>query len=253
MALVLALGTLGVGYAMWSDEVFVTTTVHTGDLKVVFASQISNDPLPGPPPYVDDPNASPPVVIDLINKDPSEQGLWTQVSPATDPITWEWTGTRYAKNVGTTNCTYTDDLLTITLANAYPCYYGSVLVDVHNEGTVPAKLKEIRLMSKSKGAVVTPINAPDGMLITQCTTYYVDFEGCTVNTSPHAGATAEIPFPDDFSFHVSEIAEPHGLGQIDPCEKGWFDVTVHLEQGAEQGLDPGYDFTIKLIFCNWNE
>ena len=31
LALVLALGTLGVGYAMWSDEVFIDTDIATGE------------------------------------------------------------------------------------------------------------------------------------------------------------------------------------------------------------------------------
>ncbi|GAI88098.1 unnamed protein product, partial [marine sediment metagenome] len=43
LTLVLALGTLGVGYAMWSDTLTITGDVNTGEFIVVFDSQYDND------------------------------------------------------------------------------------------------------------------------------------------------------------------------------------------------------------------
>jgi hypothetical protein len=43
LALVLALGTLGIGYATWSENVTIEQTVRTGDLKVGVANIMTND------------------------------------------------------------------------------------------------------------------------------------------------------------------------------------------------------------------
>jgi len=57
LALVMALGGLGVGYAMWSDTLTITGNVNTGEVVVEFTSQYDND--------------------DSHQLDPKEAGSWS--------------------------------------------------------------------------------------------------------------------------------------------------------------------------------
>jgi len=217
LALVLALGTLGVGYAMWSDTLTIDGIINTGKVDVIFASQYDNDATAG-------------------QHDPKEAGSW-DVSGDT-PV---WTGDRYTKDVANTGSTYSDKSATITVNQAYPCYWGSVIWDVKNIGTIPVKLYSVTLTELSKDKVEYVMNKA----LDIGTRYYVDVDAQRVNTVLQAG--------DDFSFKLSAF----GCDQIDPfveavCKGlGYLDVTVHVEQDAEQKTE--YDFTIDYVFANWNE
>ena len=47
------------------------------------------------------------------------------------------------KNVASTSVAWTEQTVTITITNAYPCYYTYVHLTVHNCGTIPVKLQSI--------------------------------------------------------------------------------------------------------------
>jgi len=239
LALVIAMGGLGVGYAMWSDMLTVKGNVSTGFVDIDFASQYDNDG-------------------GTLN-DPSEAGTWTFNDVAT------WTGTRYEKNVGSTTSTFSDaptghledytnelDVATIEVANGYPCYWGAVAWDLKNRGTIPMKLngspKLIRLSKSDVDIWSTTFDL--GTALEIGTRYYVDADAVTqpaIDTTLDAG--------DDFSFVLSG----HNLDQIDPetwtnagaVLKGYIDIAVHVEQDATQKAK--YDFSIAFQFCNWNE
>ena len=236
LALVMALGMLGAVYAMWSEELTIEGTVTTGTVDVEF-SQYSNDAGPH--------GTAGAGGFFTGNFDPEVPGTW-------DPATQTWCGDRADKNVGSTDCALTPDTLTITVDNAYPCYFGSILYDIHNVGTIPVKVISWELISVSKNAQTMTLTTP--LALTPCTWYYVNVDATppTVRgsaTPPPAGAEAG----EDFAFHLSEYPEDplYDLAQIDPGEVGYGDVTVHLEQDAE--MDTIYDFTIKVTVCNWNE
>ena len=211
LALVLALGTLGVAYAMWSDTLLIEGEVNTGELSVMFDSQYDNDAL----------------TLD----DPKEAGSWNVSGEK--PV---WTGERYSKHVASTTSTYEEKAARIIVTNGYPCYWGSVIWDVHNDGTIPVKLHSITLTELSKG--VTGKWAMNMTLVIG-TRYYVDVEQLRVNTV--------LEPDDDFSFILSAF----GCEQIDALELGYLDVTVHVEQDATQKTT--YDFIIDYVFANWNE
>jgi len=261
LAMVIALGGLGVGYAMWSDMLYVKGNVSTGFVDVDFASQIDNDAG--------------------TKLDPKEAGHWEFeiVGPVDDdgnPIFPYWVGERYTKNVAETHSTYTSthpadndleqiaaeiDTATIEITNAYPSYWGSVIWDIKNKGSIPMKLNgNPRLLRISEGdATVWPVPPPavveapwaDGIELEIGPRYFVDVEALV--PTPRIG-TAALP-GEDFSF----ILSTHGLNQIDPETltfpganyKGYIDIAVHVEQDAEQKTK--FDFTIGFQFCNWNE
>ena len=234
LALVLALGTLGVGYAMWSETLTIDGTVYTGTVDVEF-SQYSNDE--GPDGY-----AGGDVYSGIF--DPKVPGTW-------DPSDQTWGGDIELKNVGSTDCDLeTANTLTVTVNNGYPCYFGSVLFDIHNVGTVPVKVLSFKLIEVSEGGTVTTLTTP--LALTACTWYYVDMDTSppTITpsaTPPPAGAAA----CDDFAFHLSEYSDPYDLDQIDPGQVGYGDITVHVEQDA--AMTTSYDFSIEVEVCNWNE
>ncbi len=224
LALVLALGTLGVAYAMWYDTLTIDGTISTGSLEIIFASQYDNDPATGA-------------------NDPCEAGYW-DISDQTP----EWIGERYGKDYASIASTFEDyvggteldgDYATVTLNNAYPCYWGSVIWDIKNVGLIPVKFWSANLTELSKGDTEWPVN----VALVIGTRYYVDVDTQTVDETLDPG--------DDFSFILSCF----NCCQIDPYESpedlGYIDITVHLEQDAEQKTI--YDFTIKFVFAQWNE
>jgi len=127
LAIVLALGTLGIGYALWYDVLYIEGTVDTGELDWEFycGSIINGDPCD-------------PATIDKQCGD-------NFMNP-----TAESTG----KDVGCTEviCVDSDldgdiDTLEVTLNNTYPGYYVHIAWKVHNNGTIPLKFEKATISS----------------------------------------------------------------------------------------------------------
>jgi hypothetical protein len=126
LALVLALGSLGVGYAAWTDTIFVNGTVSTGNVDIGF-SKIA----------VSEPNG------EVEGKEVGE--ITSQLS---DPIAgctvyypWDHEAPVYEK-------------AEFFMTNAYPCYQTSAMVDVATCGTVPVKITDLTVSM----AQVNPLN-----------------------------------------------------------------------------------------------
>ena len=118
MALVLALGALGVGFAAWTDTVTVAGTVDSGNVCVGFTNWIVlSDPCsPGTPDSTCD--------VGFGNEGPAPEN----------------------KNVGCTSATRVDQhTIAVTLTDVYPCYFATVSVHAVNCGTIPIKLEECEL------------------------------------------------------------------------------------------------------------
>ena len=123
LALVLALGALGVGYAHWTDTITVEGTVCTGsvDINVVYLSgsdvykDLSNDHL----------------VYYFWLKDPAGAIIWDSWSEAADPANLFLVASAGSTLLG-------DDLVGVNFTNAFPCSYLVADFIVHYEGSVPA-------------------------------------------------------------------------------------------------------------------
>ena len=135
MALVLALGTLGVGYAMWSDTVTISGDVNTGsvDIEINNASydEVYKNLDTGALKYHH-------VVVLPGNPKP----------PRLDPLIYLL--------VGYTDATRVDEnTLTISYNNIFPIPgqgwqgkgYWLTDLTLHNNGTVPVKLKETMVVT----------------------------------------------------------------------------------------------------------
>jgi hypothetical protein len=120
LAIVLALGTLGVGYALWSQQLTITGETHTGSLSVGFTS------------------------ISPVEKyeDPVGSGIF-------------YDGEVEGKDVGkfTSGMTdlYTDPITGkqaylngwVAIKNAYPCYWLHITFVIKNTGTIPVIYDQI--------------------------------------------------------------------------------------------------------------
>ncbi len=229
LALVLALGSLGIGYAHWTDTLQIKGDINNGWVDVNFASQYDNDP--------GDMN------------DPMGPGSW-QFTAIGVPV---WQGDRYDKDVASTTSTFSrwdgewpsdrGNEAEIVITNGYPSYWGSVMWDIENNGSIPVELWTMSLVAvDGPGAPWTTL----GQALEIGIRYYVDADADgQIDQTLDAG--------DDFSF----ILSAHNLEQLDPYTaawnfpKGYLDITVHVEQDSEEKA--GYDFAIDYVFANWNE
>lgn len=224
LALVLALGSLGIGYAHWSETLEIAGTVSTGDIDPKFSEAESND--------------------GGTELDPGERGYWNVNATNT------WEGSRYTQNVGQTVEDIPSNpaghkLLTITANNTYPSYYANVMFKIVNEGTVPVALIGLKLVKISGPGGWVPVD----VVLKTSKIYYVDWDARTVSRTRNLNG----PNTDDYSLHISELEYPtkiHPWSSQNPSYI-WGDIDFHVENGAQQ--DATYDFTVELYFVNWNE
>jgi predicted ribosomally synthesized peptide with SipW-like signal peptide len=119
LALVLALGTIGIGYATWSDNVTVEQTVKTGDFKVGVADMGTNDA-----------NDWCDIGDDGPCNDPGyDKHVATCTSQNVSAVEFSIGGTDYYSRVKE------------TIDNGYPCYSCNITFEFANGGSIPAKLK----------------------------------------------------------------------------------------------------------------
>ena len=102
LALVLAVCSLGVSYALWYDVLYLEGTVYTGTVDVCIVSVSSDD----------------------VGIDPGKTKNVAWVTAAIDP-----------------EC----NSATVTINNAYPCYYTYIHFTTHVGGTVPVILESITI------------------------------------------------------------------------------------------------------------
>jgi hypothetical protein len=151
IALLVALGSLGVSYARWTDTVNISNAAVLGKLSAKFAQAVSNDPA---------------VSIDPSKQlDPVDVGTWSlPISNIPD-----WTGGRGSNNLATTTVTgegtYT---LTVSSFSPYQNYNGSVGCTIENTGDVPLKIKTVTVTKvgppvDSSATYMNPI--PGGALV----------------------------------------------------------------------------------------
>jgi hypothetical protein len=253
MALVLALGALGVGYAMWSDTLFIEGYVYTGDVDVEFSNQMPND--------------SGGALTDITQGDPAEVGTWSDGGNIDDPSYWTWTGNVQPetnpdhpeyKEVASIDCDIDQptSTLTVSIDHGYPSYFGSVAFTIDNLGTVPVKILSMKLTTVMDGEIVGgPVD------LVADTQYYVDVGPMEPSSHPPMVSTthdAQGVDTDDFSIVISELAICDQIGAA-----GWADdallgaISVHVEQGAIQGMGEGklrpYSFEIEIVCAQWNE
>ena len=223
LALVLALGSLGIGFATWSDQLYVEGTVETGEVLIGFVDQVTDDDgVPG-------------------LKDPDDFG--PDPIAAVPPITCT-DCPNIGKDVASTTCVLSDQkihcdgvtpaehdgkpqygLMTITMTNVYPQYNPTVWFDIANCGTIPVNITGAEIIEIC-GTPITPIPLP------KCTMVQVDLSGDGL---------------DDIAIGFSGPADQ----QIDECEVKQFDLHFYVKQDCPPCTE--LCFKIKIHAVQWNK
>jgi predicted ribosomally synthesized peptide with SipW-like signal peptide len=220
-ALVLALGGLGVGYALWSDTVTVSGPVSTGVVRLGFTNVYSDIPSQ----CGEDPN--------IVYGDWEFTGWVYTPGAVSCPPEYNF-GDIHAveecKNVGKVKIGRIDanddgcyELLSVNITDAYPYYCAWISCHVVNCGTIPVRLYP----------VVLPIIQDNGILIKWGDSY---------------GAQIEPEEDAELSFYV---CNPQHLLEWNPEAGGgegrWEMTGPLLPQNTDLG------FTINIGGVQWNE
>lgn len=198
LALILALGALGVGYATWSQELIITEEVNTGSFVIGVRDVETNDPGPA-------------------LSEPGGEVYPASASEGTrDPGYEKNVGAAYSEN-GEYKCThegidfYHD--VTETIVNAYPSYSCTITLEFANCGSVPGIVES-----------VTPemISDPDGLYkFVEITAWEIfNDDGSTFDSGSGI---------DDLELALQGY-------QLDPCDVMRIDITKHILQdvGADE-------------------
>jgi hypothetical protein len=188
--LVLALATIGVVFGLWSKVLTIDGTVETGNVDGVwFAAACSENPFDVPPGEFEGKD----VGSVTVAPHPSDQ-----------------------------------EILIVTVENAYPSYEIDCQVHFANNGSIPFKIRGI--------SGPTPDPAPDISVGLS--------DGIDQQLEP-CGFTPTFP--------TSPLLVP------DNCEAA-MSLVLHVEQSAEQnagrgqaGDPPAYQFQFKVCVAQWNE
>jgi len=225
LALVLALGALGVGYASWTDKVTVSGPISTGKVEWCFTKVLgSRDELVDPaPPYLPpDPRADTVYPWLTGNKD------WHLP-------TFTWHGNfgdmfQGDKDVGWTTVEWEDcHNVQVTLNNVYPSYANEITVHEINKGTIPVRLYLPTLTYPDQNG--NPVTVP----------------------FPKSPVTAIWGWDKDGNWN--RVMEAQWVDNLDalvePDEIVEDSFFIHVLQPAKQSFT--YSFTVSRAVVQWDE
>ena len=222
LALVLALGALGVGYAAWTDTIYIDGTVNTGEVLVEVICN-SFDATDGD---------LPPSTTGWIVGTGSPYADENSLVSGTD---FYWNTITREKNVGwvTWDCTAPlDSEATITLNNVYPSYTNHITLGLRNSGTIPLKLNHVSIKD-SGGSVLYKLTSQS---------QYMTFDMLPVG-APNGVPDLEIYWGDNFGIQIEE-------GQ-------YWDISFYIHVMQDEAIDfsvsHSYTLTFEFVGVQWNE
>ncbi len=134
---VITVGLLGLGYAVWSNQLQFETVTVTDDLDVNYDKAFTNDDG----------------TIDDVDKDDGDDGQCPNLGPGScDPSdrgVIDGPDPRYDKHIATCiaaiDSASTGGKVTKHIFDGYPSYWCTAWFDIDNDGTVPIKLNAVKL------------------------------------------------------------------------------------------------------------
>lgn len=253
LAVVLAVGALGLGYADWSQTLYVDGTVQTGTFYVGLRDVGTNDDgITGQStycPYVNDTGLDP--GFDRVDH---EQVWYTQnvascisenYSRDGDPA-GQWVENLVKFNHEGTNF-YEKEVITIT--NAYPSYAPGWLTEIACHGSIPAKISSFTL--------TPPIEEwPAWIELIKWIKYDDGVEVDNGSSHPLPGTTPGgndwniyDPGPDCYNALVAALE-----GQkLHECDVVGVYVELHTTQAwIEMPMNYTFDFDVAITYTQWN-
>jgi hypothetical protein len=220
LALVLALGALGIGYAAWTDNIFISGTVETGSVCCHYVE---------PAFTLDDP------YDELGAPRVSYDRTCDPVTMGNRHVYGTQEGENDAKDVGSSEATIKaedDHIVEVVLTNVYPCYFTTITTHIQNCGTIPVRLKEPTLTYPD------PYNA-----------------GQFVTVALPQGVITYIPGADQYG-GISDVLQILWVDNIgyqlhEPPDEAEDSFHIHVLQAAKP--DFTYTFTIARECIQWDE
>jgi hypothetical protein len=257
LAIVLALGTLGVGVAQWTETLQIDGDATMGEVDAFFRQCVSNDDAAVEPWFCINGWWMADVDVGDNGDDPTaEQKMGIATTRSQDVASTGCTG---AWNVGKTAPPLPDpDLykeLTVTMSNVYPSYWATIFYNIMNAGTIPCKVSSIKLVQVSGGGWVYDLSGSPIDLV-PCTYYCVSVDellgmGCDISD---VADPANCPPCTDFTIHISND-EGTLFGTLDPpytaVDTAAGDLSIHIGDCAEE--DTVYDFVIEFTVVAFNK
>jgi predicted ribosomally synthesized peptide with SipW-like signal peptide len=219
LAVIMALGSLGVGYAMWSDTVTINGPVTTGSLNLSFD-------------YVE-----PPLV---------QEAYYNELGQLVF-------GEYLDKEVADYNVYYTDyeeegakqgyQRLVIEIDNAYPCYVLLTTFKLHNIGTIPLHVTDYVITGERQ----------DLLGNWECDLIFMPHPG---QGDPYLGGLYEdlngngvvdVDEPEVINFHIQNSLPL----QLEPCHLEKREIDLHCKQPMEQ--EKKYIFNVVVNSQQWAE
>jgi len=211
LALVLALGALGVGYAHWTDTVYINQIVETGSVQVGVMG-VATDPVE----YEEKDVANVTVTHDTFKfvKEIEETDLHSG---------------------SLIDAGYYDffESVTVNITNMYPSF--TVLEDFYigNAGSIPVKL-DVNIV----------VDDPDGVYDNLTITWHVDYNGALID-----GGSGMATVPGAVGELDKIVNTLEGL-QLHECDVVAIWIDKHLEQSAPQGKSASFTMTVGAVQWN---
>lgn len=232
LVLVLALGTLGMGYAKWSQTLTINGTVNTGTLIVGIRDDGTSDPVTSGDDFDQEFDFSQGVSVDLDKDVASTESVNGEFKCWHDDVKF-----------------YHD--ITFTVTDAYPWYYWEEYIEIANCGTTPAKIDSLEVYHAGAWKPIHTVSSYE--------VWSGDLGECIWM------GYWKIEWPGQSAIEGKWIDELlstlQGLDtQLDPCQTAKVTLGFFVFQGIdphEHDLDPPQDATsdmyLRVNFCNWNE
>jgi hypothetical protein len=235
LAVVFAVGALGVGYAMWDEEVFIDGEVNTGEVNAGFTMAFTDDDGVEDDPAIDSGDDGGGTLYDHNGAASSDDPIETGPDPD-----------RSDKDVGMSSAeidSVDPQAASLTIENGYPCYHTTAYFEITNTGTIPVKVQGKmeranipHLVSWDGGSTWAPMPANTWYAAPFCTIKLVDLDGNGLA---------------DFAIHNMILAAMDIGEQIDPGESVKWGVDMHIEQDFEEL--GSFTFEEKIQLVQWNE
>jgi len=220
LAIVLAVGVIGFGYANWSQTLTITEEVNTGEFIVGIRDVETDDPPPA------------------LTETGGELYPTSATEGTLDPGYSKNVASALSENVGELKCTHEGEdfyhEVKETITNGYPSYRCTITLEFANCGSVPAK-------GQSVVRTIPDGGDPDGLA------QFVMIEGWEIfndaGTSVATGVT------------VAELEAALQAYQLDPCDTMQLTITKHIIQDVGEVECPQNGtctFVEDVTWVQWN-
>jgi len=233
LALVLAVGGLGIGYAAWTDTITIEGEVNTGDvnLDIVGLSSTWVYKVPGAEPEIVVNHALIPGIHATTDPNPPANGIL--VASATADI------------VSLTN--YADNIVTVTLDNLFPSADFKVDFLIHYAGSIPARIK---MGTPGSEDDITFTGTDEAFFNALWPTVYGLDPYNKYPNDPEVAFYGEMWESDEFGNKVTNIPDLEGY-QLHECDYILVVITLHLPQDTP--MNASAEFTAEIEAVQWNE